>query len=321
MRQLAAAVLLGVSLVAGAQSYPTKPVRMVMPYPPGGLDITARLLFPYLEKDLGQPWVIDYRPGATGLIGQDYVAHQDPDGYTMLMTLGNTWVIAPSTRAKSPYDPVKDFSPISLILEPMGVLVANNSFPPNNLREMVEWTKRNPGKAAWATSGIGSSWHINGEMAKKLGNFDVLHTPFQGFGPMVPAILNGQIQMGMFAYTSIYPMITSGKMKMIGITNSTGPFKALAFPGVQGFADIAPGIQFVPDWIAVAGPAGLPDAIVRRTHSALIKAINQPELMDRFQREKVLVVASSPEQLLERVKSDLALVQRVVKETGIPVQD
>ena len=325
MHRLAATALLSVSLVlsfcAFAQQYPSKPVRLVIPYPPGGVDLTARLIAPGVEKELGQPWVLDYRPGATGLIGQDYVAHQAPDGYTLVYTLANTWVIAPATRAKPPFDPVKDFSPITLTIDPMGVLLANNNFPPNNLREMVEWTKQNPGKAAWATSGIGSSWHINSEMAKKLGGFDVLHTPFQGFGPMVPAILNGQIPMGFFAYTSIYPMVTSGKMKLLGMTNATGRFKDIAFPGVQSFTDIAPGIQFVPDWNAVAGPAGMPNELVRRIQAAIVKSMNAPEFQKRMVDEKVLVVGSTPEQLAARVSSDYALVQRVVKETQIPLQD
>jgi tripartite-type tricarboxylate transporter receptor subunit TctC len=321
MRTLVAAALLVLSLSAASQVYPVKPARLVIPFPPGGVDITARLLMPTIEKELGQPWIIDYRPGATGLIGQEHVARQAPDGYTLLMTLANTWVVAPATRRKAPFDPVKDFTPISLGIEPMGVIVANNSFPPNSLKELVDWTRRNPGKAAWATSGIGSSWHINGEIAKRLGGFDVLHTPFQGFGPMVPAILSGQVQMGMFAYTSIYPLITSGKFKVIGVTNSTGPFKALVPPGVQGLADIAPNMQFVPDWVAFAGPAGIPDAIVRRLHAAYVKALNQPEMLERWEREKVLLVASTPEQLAQRVSSDFALVQRAVKETGVPLQD
>ena len=256
MKRLLAAALLAAPLsLAFAQEYPNKPIRVVIPYPPGGVDITARLIAPGVEKELGQPWVLDYRPGATGLIGQDHVARSAPDGYTITYTLANTWVIATATRAKPPFDPVKDFSPITLTIDPMGILVANNNFPPNNLRDMVEWTKQNPGKAAWATSGIGSSWHINSEMAKKLGNFDVLHTPFQGFGPMVPAILNGQVPMGFFAYTSIHPMITSGKMKVLGIA---GTRRFSVMPQVMTFGE--QGFQGfdVDSWIGIYAPARLP---------------------------------------------------------------
>lgn len=321
MRTFACIALLVAAFSAAAQSYPVKPVRLVIPYPPGGVDITARLLMPTLEKELGQPWVIDYRPGATGMIGVDNVAKSPADGYSLLMAVAFSWVLQPAVRKVAPYDPIRDFTPISQVIEPLGVIVANNNFPPNNLTEMIEWTRRNPGKGAWATSGIGSSWHINSEMAKKLGKFEVLHTPFQGFGPMFPAILNGQIPIGMFAYTSIYPMITSGKVKLLGMMTAEGPLKAVALPGVQSLSEVAGVPQFVSDWIGVAGPAGLPDPIVRRVHAGLVKAATGPEFVERAAREKALVVAGSPEQLAQRVRADFALSQRLVKETGILLDD
>jgi tripartite-type tricarboxylate transporter receptor subunit TctC len=276
---------------------------------------------PAVEKELGQPWIIDYRSGASGTIGMDHVAKQTPDGYTLVMAVGFSWVIQPAVRKVVPYDPIRDFTPISLVIEPLGVIVANNNFPPNNLTEMIDWSRRNPGKAAWATSGIGSSWHINGEIAKKLGKFDVLHTPFQGFGPMIPAVLNGQIPMAMFAYTSIYPLITSGKVKVLGAMTTQGALKQVALPGMQSLAEVAGGAQFVSDWVAVAGPAGLPDPIVRRVNAALVKAMAGAEFADRMKREAVVVVSSTPEQLGERVRGDYALAQRLVKEAGISVDE
>jgi tripartite-type tricarboxylate transporter receptor subunit TctC len=321
MKIAAGIALLALSFAAGAQQYPTKPIRFVIPYPPGGVDITARLLIPTLEKELGQPWIIDYRPGATGIIGVDNVAKSPADGYSLMMCVAFSWVLQPAVRKVAPFDPIKDFTPISAIIEPLGVIVANNNFPPNNLTEMIEWTRRNPGKGAWATSGIGSSWHINSEVAKKLGKFDVLHTPFQGFGPMFPAVLNGQIPMGMFAYTSIYTMITSGKVKLLGVMTTEGPLKALALPGVQSLSEVAGGAQFVTDWLAVAGPAGLPDPIVRRVNAALRKAVATPEFVERTTREKALIIAGPPEQLAQRVRADFALSQRLVKETGIRIDE
>jgi tripartite-type tricarboxylate transporter receptor subunit TctC len=321
MRIITAIAFLFLSFGAAAQQYPTKPVRLVVPYPPGGVDITARLLMPTVEKELGQPWIIDYRSGASGTIGMDHTAKQAADGYTLAMVVGFSWVIQPAVRKVVPYDPVKDFTPISLLIEPLGVLVANNNFPPNTITEMIDWTRKNPGKAAWATSGIGSSWHINGEIAKKQGKFDVLHTPFQGFGPMIPAVLNGQIPMAMFAYTSIYPLITSGKVKVLGAMTTAGPLKQVALPGMQSLAEAAGGAQFVSDWVAVNGPAGLPEPIVRRVSAALIKSMAEPEFADRMKREAVLVVSSTPEQLAQRVRSDYALAQRLVKEAGIAVDE
>jgi tripartite-type tricarboxylate transporter receptor subunit TctC len=321
MKFVTGIALLALSLTASAQPYPTKPIRLVIPYPPGGVDITARQLMPTMEKELGQPIVIDYRPGATGVIGVDNVAKSPADGYSLLMAVAFSWVLQPAVRKVAPFDPVKDFTPISMITEPLGVIVANNNFPPNNLTEMIAWTRNNPGKAAWATSGIGSSWHINSEMAKKLGKFDVLHTPFQGFGPMFPAVMNGQIQMGMFAHTSIFPLLNGGKVKLLGMMTTEGPLKSIAIPGAQSLSEIAGVPQFVSDWIGVAGPAGLPAPIVQRVNAAIIKAAATPEFVERNARERALVVAGTPEQLAQRVRADFALSQRLVKETGIVLDE
>ena len=318
---LAIAASLCLSASAMSQDYPSKLVRLVIPFPPGGVDTTVRPLLVTMEKELGQPFIMEYRSGAGGIVGHEYVARQPPDGYTLLVTLANSWVVASTVRRTTPFDPAKDFTPISLGYEPMGVIVAHPSFAPNDLRELVAWAKQNPGKGTWATSGTGSSWHINGELAKLRAGFDVLHAPYQGFGPMIPAILGGQIPMAMFAYSTIYPMVNAGKLKILGVTNTHPMFKPLVPPGVQTLADIAPGWQTMPDWIGLSGPAGLPSAIVRRVNAAYVKALNEPEARERFLRDKTVLVGSTPEQFAERVKSDLGLVARAMKEAGIPPQD
>jgi tripartite-type tricarboxylate transporter receptor subunit TctC len=304
-----------------AQAYPTKPVRIVIPYPPGGVDISTRLLMPTIEKELGQPWIIEYRSGAGGVIGLDYVAKQPADGYTLLITLANSWTVAPAVRKQTPYNPLTDFSPISLGIEPLGLIVANPSFAPNNLTEMIAWAKANPGKGAWATSGIGSSWHMNGEMAKIGAGFDVLHAPYQGFGPMIPALLGNQVPMMMITWSVVHPMITSGKMKVLGMTNSDPKFKAIAPAGTQSFADVVPGYQAIPDWVGLAGPAGLPQPMVRRINAAYVKALHQPEVEQRMDTDKTLIVGSTPEELAARVRAEYARAQAAVKSAGIPLQE
>lgn len=304
-----------------AQGFPAKPMRLVIPFPPGGVDNTVRPLLVTMEKELGQPLIMEYRSGAGGIVGHDYVARQPADGYTLLVTLANSWVVAPTVRRSTPFDPAKDFTPISLGYESMGVIVAHPSFGPSDLKELVAWAKQNPGKGTWATSGTGSSWHINGEMFKLRAGFDVLHAPYQGFGPMIPAILGGQVPLAMFSYSTIYPNVNAGKVKILGVTNSHPMFKSLIQPGMLMLSDIAPGLVSMPDWIGLAGPAGMPDPIVRRLNAAYVKALNESDVKERFFRDKTVLVASSPEQFAERVKSDLALVARSVKEAGIPLQD
>ena len=318
---LALAASVCISLPVFSQGYASKPIRLVIPFPPGGVDVTARPLLPTIEKEIGQPLIMEYRSGAGGIVGHEYVARQPPDGYTLLITLANSWVVAPTVRRTTPFDPAKDFTPISLGYEPMGVIVAHPSFAPNDLRELVVWAKQNPGKGTWATSGTGSSWHINGELAKLRAGFEVVHAPYQGFGPMIPAILGGQVPLAMFAYSTIYTLANAGKIKILGVTNAHPMFKSLVPPGMQTLADLAPGLVTMPDWIGLSGPAGMPDAIVRRLNAAYVKALNEPESKERFLRDKTVLVGSTPEQFAERVKSDLALVARSMKEAGIPPQD
>jgi tripartite-type tricarboxylate transporter receptor subunit TctC len=320
-RLVAVITLLFTATWAFSQGFPAKPMRLVIPFPPGGVDTTVRPLLVTMEKELGQPLVMEYRSGAGGIVGLEYVARQPADGYTLLVTLANSWVVAPTVRRTTPFDPAKDFTAISLGYEPMGVIVAHPSFGPNDLRELVAWAKQNPGKGTWATSGTGSSWHINGELFKLRAGFDVVHAPYQGFGPMIPAILGGQVPLAMFAYSTINTLASSGKIKILGVTNANPMFKPLVPPGMQTLADLAPGLVTMPDWIGIAGPAGIPDPIVRRVNAAYVKALNEPDVKERFLRDKTVLVGSSPEHFAERVRSDLALVARSVKEARIPPQD
>jgi tripartite-type tricarboxylate transporter receptor subunit TctC len=306
---------------ARAQSYPTKPMRVVIPYPPGGVDVTIRLMLPAIEKELGQPWIIDYRPGAGGIIGMDHVAHSDPDGYTLLATASNPWVVSPAILKHVPYDAIKDFTPISIVIEGVNLIVANPKFPPNNVREMLDYARSHPGKAAWATSGLGSSWHLDGEKIKQLAGVDILHAPFQGFGPMIPAMLSGQVQMGLITYQIINPMVRSGKLKIIGILNTNAKVKPLLPPGIQTVKEVLPKFESGASWIGVGGPAGLPRPMVMRQNAAIIKAINQPALQERFTRDKIVATGSTPEEFAQRIAHDLAQSRETVKETKIPLLD
>ena len=195
----------------------------------------------------------------------------------------------------------------------MGILVANNNFPPNNLTEMIEWTRRNPGKGAWATSGIGSSWHINSEMAKKLGKFDMLHTPFQGFGPMFPAILNGQIPVGMFAYTSIYPMITSGKVKLLGISSEK---RNARLPEVPAIAESYPG-HVADTWNGLMAPAKTPSTVIDRISRELQKAMGEPAFVERIEKMGLDPVRHTPQEFAESIRVQVNTWREVIRKAGI----
>jgi tripartite-type tricarboxylate transporter receptor subunit TctC len=319
MRLLALILAAGLCAPLGAQQYPTKPVTVVIPYPPGGVDVVVRLLMPAIGQDLGHPWVIEYKPGASGMIGMDYVARAAPDGYTLLFTASNPWVVLPAMRAKTPYDPIKDFTPIGSTTEGVNVIVAGASFPPNNFRELLDYAKKNPGKASWATSGLGSFWHLDGENIKRLAGVDVLHVPFQGFGPMIPAIYSGQVSMGLFTYQISKPLIDSGKIKAVAILNSNGKTNHLFPPGVQVVNQVLPGFESGASWNGVGGPAGTPRAIVLRTNAAVNKALAQKDLQDRFTKEGVIGPGSTPEEFAQRIARDLANSREVVKAAKIPL--
>ena len=307
------------SSMAAAQAYPAKPVTVVIPYPPGGVDVVVRLIMPAVQQELGQPWIIDYKPGASGLIGMEYVARAQPDGYTLLFTASNPWVVLPAMRASTPYDPIKDFTPITNTTEGVNVIVAAPSFPAGSFREMIEFSKKNPGKLSWATSGLGSFWHLDAENMNRLAGTDVLHVPFSGFGPMLPAVFSGQVSMGLFTYQIAKPLIDSGKLKTIAILNSNGKAKAMYPAGVQIVSEVLPGFESGASWNGVGGPAGLPRPIVMRTNAAVHKALAQKELLDRFGREGVIVSANTPEEFAARIQSELATSRAIVKAAKIPL--
>ena len=224
---------LALPLAVFAQAYPTKPVRIVVPYPPGGVDIVIRLLVPSMEKTLGQPLIIDYRPGAGGLIGTEHVARSAPDGYTLLATVANSWINLPALRKQTPYDPIKDLTPVGLLMEGVSLIVAHPSFPANNMAELVAYAKRNPGKVVYATSGIGGSQHLEGETIQRLAEIDWVHAPFQGFGPMIPALTGGQVPVGFITYAVAKGFLATGKWKLIAVTNSDSVGRTMAPPGAQ----------------------------------------------------------------------------------------
>jgi tripartite-type tricarboxylate transporter receptor subunit TctC len=317
---LLAPFALGHSL-ALAQNYPTKPIRLVIPYPPGGVDITIRQILPYVDQELGQPMVIDYRPGASGMIGTEYAARAEPDGYTLLATASNPWVVTPAMRKETPYHPIKSFTPISTVSQGgLAIIAASLDFPPNNPRELFEYAKKFPNKVAWATSGIGSSWHLDAEYMNVLAGTKVLHAPFSGFGPMLPAVVSGQVQMALLPYQFASNLLTAGKLKMIAVMSTDPKFKPMSPPGIQPVKDVLPEYEAGPSWIGIGGPANLPRPIVMRVNQAINKAVVQPKVQEAFSTQRTIVAGSTPEEFADRIRRDFELAQKIVKQAAIPLE-
>ena len=314
-----AACLLGMPVAALAQQYPAKPIRLVIPYPPGGVDVTIRQILPGVDEELGQPMVIDYRPGASGLIGTDYVARAETDGYTLLATASNPWVVTPAMRKRTPYHPTRSFTPISTVTQGgLNLIVANMQFPPNNVRELFDYAKKYPDKVAWATSGIGSSWHLDAEYMNVLARTKILHAPFTGFGPMFPAVMSGQVQMVLMPYQFVQKLLDAGKLKMVGVMSTAPRAARLAPKGVQSVKEVLPEYEAGPSWIGIGGPANLPRPIVLRVNQAINKAIANPKVQAFFEPQKVIISGSTPEEFGEMIRRDFELAQKIVKLANIP---
>jgi tripartite-type tricarboxylate transporter receptor subunit TctC len=299
----------------------SEPVRVVIPYPPGGVDVYVRVLMPTLERELGQPWVLDYRTGAGGVIGQESIVRSAPDGYTLLATVSNPWIIVPALRRKPPYDPIADFTAITMLYDSVNVIVAHPSFPANSFRELIEHAKKNPGKVPFATSGIGSAQHIDGENIGRLGGVEMLHTPFQGFGPMIPAMLGGQVPVGFITYGIARQLVGGGKLKIVAMTNAVNLEKSYWLPGVQAVHEVVPGFVPMPAWQAFAGPAGMPRAITLRNQRAVAAALKDPAVMKQFDLDKMQGFGMAPEEFEKRIKAEFEMVKSAIKVAGIPPQD
>ncbi|MCC6474008.1 MAG: tripartite tricarboxylate transporter substrate binding protein [Burkholderiales bacterium] len=317
---LAAALAGSACLCAGAlaQSFPARSIRVVVPFPPGGADVTARIVLPAVQEDLGQPVVVDNRPGAGGIIGSEFVARQPADGYTLLWTANTPIVTIPVTQPKeTSYDPLKDFTNISKLL--VGVTTASvpSSLPVNTLREFVDYAKRNPGKLSFASVGIGSSQHLDGEVLKLRGGIDMVHVPYKGFGQVLPDLVAGRVQLAFIAYLSAVQQLNAGKLKVLAVTQ---PYARM--PDKPTYEQAIPGFDRVPNWSAsMHGPAGLPRAVLVRIYGSLTKVLGPgTPLRKKFEDEGYIVVVSTPEEFAADVRATLAKTAEILKLTGIKVE-
>jgi tripartite-type tricarboxylate transporter receptor subunit TctC len=276
-----AATGLGAPLAARAQgAYPSKPIRLVIGFAPGGgLDFTARTIQAGLEAALGQPLVIDYKPGAGGVIAATELTRAAPDGYTLLVANTGPFAIAPYLRSKMPYDPVKDFTYVGQISEAAYIVATRADHPARDLKQFVDWAKANAGKANFASSGIGASTHLNGELLNTAAGIDLVHVPYKGSAPAVTDLISGQVQVLIDAGTVLLPHVKSGKLKALAVT---GARRDAALPDVptaieQGFKGLeSSGFQ------GLVGPAGLPREVFARLSTELAKVLAQADVKAKF---------------------------------------
>jgi len=310
---LAGAAMMGRAGAALAQpSYPSKPIRMVVPYPAGGgTDTVGRMIGQRLSEAWGQPVVVDNKPGASGMLGNDTVAKAPADGYTVLLAI-TALIQSPSLYKRTPYDVAKDFTPVSLIAKSSDLFVVPNRVQANTLREFIALAKA--GKLSYGSYGNGTSSHLHGELFKQQAGIDLAHIPYKGAAPLVNDLLGGQVDSAFVDVTSAYPYLNSGKFKILGITG-TQRYKAL--PNVATFAE--QGLQgFEPSgWFALFLPANAPRDVTARLAAEATRIVKLPEITQRLAGMGLQPVGSSPQELASVVANDTPKWARIVRDAHI----
>ena len=305
-------VLGGVS--SFAQTYPIRPIRMIVAYPPGGgTDIVGRLMAQKLGENLGQTVVVDNRGGATGNIGTELAARATPDGYTLLMGNVAPNAINVSLFKKLPFDPVKDFAPVSLVAVTPNILVVPPSFPVKTVKDLIALAKSKPGALNFPSAGIGSSSHLAGEMLKSMAGIDMVHVPYKGGGPALIALLSGQVQLMFATLPAAMPHVKSGKLRPVAVTTA---HRSLALPELPTIAESGvPGYEAA-TWYGLLAPAGTPKAIVGRLHAEIVKIL-ATDTRQQLVAQGFEPVGNTPAEFAAYIKSEITKWGKVIRDAGI----
>jgi tripartite-type tricarboxylate transporter receptor subunit TctC len=309
-------VLAAGSALATAQ-WPTKPIRMVVTYAPGGgADLMARLIAPKMQESLGQPIVVENRGGAGGTIGADLVAKSAPDGYTLMLDAAGL-AVSPSLYPRLAYDPVKAFAPICLLVVFPNILVVNPAFEARSVRDLIALAKKYPGKIAFASSGNGSAQHLAAELFRQRAGLDMIHVPYKGGGPALQDVMGGQVPLFFANMASGLPHVKSGKLRALAVTGSK---RSASAPEVPTIAESGvPGYE-VYEWNAVFAPAGTPPDIIARTYAAIVRALAAPEVKERVASLGGEIAALSPADTDKWVRAQVESWARVIKDAHIRLE-
>jgi tripartite-type tricarboxylate transporter receptor subunit TctC len=310
--------MLGSAALARAQDWPARPVKIVVPFSPGGFaDSGARAISDRLAARLGQPVVIENKVGASGNIGTEMVAKSPPDGYTLLLGFDGTMVINPHVFAKIPFDTVKDFQPVTKLGDAPVIVVAHPSLPANNLRELIALEKSKPGALSYGTSGTGNTPHLVGEMLNQRAGTQFLHIPYKGGSQAVADAVGGQIPLSFTAVATAGPFIRSGRLKPLGVTTAA---RIAALPDVPTFIESGlPGFV-VNSWVGILAPARTPRPIVDRLQRDIAAVLKEPETRERFAVLGNEPVGNTPDEYAAQIKADLAQWGEIVKRAKIRIE-
>jgi tripartite-type tricarboxylate transporter receptor subunit TctC len=315
---VSAAALAAAASVCAAQSYPTRPVRLVITYPPGGTtDFVGRPVAQKLSDLLGQSVVVDNRGGAGGIIGTMIVAQAPPDGYTLLLGTSSGMVINPLLQSKLPYDALKDFAPVSRTNINPQALVAHAAAPFNTVKELIAYAKANPGKLNVASSGIGTPNHLGAEMLKHLAGIDLVHVAYKGGGPAMTDLIAGQVQLQFSSIPTVLTHVKTGRIKMLAIGSGK---RSPALPDVPTIAEAGvPGYEYT-TWYGIFAPGATPSATIKLLNAAVVKAVLSPEVSQRLAPQGAEPAPSTPQELTQYMKDESARWARTIKAAKIRLE-
>jgi len=311
------ALAAGFAAIAGAQTFPTKTVRIVVAFPPGGpSDYAARVVNARLSEALGQPVIVDNRPGAGGALATELVARAAPDGYTLLVGNTGTLTVLPYLQAKIAYDPQRDFTPITNLIGGPSFLLTHPSVPVKNLRDLIALAKRQPGKLTYASAGVGQISHMNGELLKLLAGIDLLHVPYKGTGAITPEILGGQVMVTFSTSVENLQLVKAGRVRLLAVTGKERlgmipDTPTMAEAGVPGFESL--------NWNGIVGPARMAREVVDRLNRELVRAIKMPDVVEKVAAQGNFVIGDTPDQFAAYIKADSEKWSRVVREAKIKI--
>jgi tripartite-type tricarboxylate transporter receptor subunit TctC len=288
-------------LLAAAAPFPTKPVRLVVPYPPGGnTDVLARLIANQLTQTWGQQVIVDNRPGGNTVIGTELVARAPADGYTLLFTT-LTFTVLPSTQPKLPFDPLRDFSPVTLAVTLPNALVVTPSLPVKSVADLIQYAKANPGKLAYASSGTGTSPHLSMELLKRLGRFDMIHVPYKGGSQTLTAVMSGEAAAVFAGIPIVIPHAKSGKLRVLGVTSAR---RSEVAPDIPAIAETIKDYR-VDTWFGLLAPAGTPSAIVQALQQHVAQSVQSQGVRAHLRNEGAEPVGSTPQEFGQHIRLEV----------------
>ena len=306
------------SVALGADAYPSKPIRLIVPYPPGGpADALARIVSEKIGAQVGQPMVVDNRPGAAGNIGMALGAKSAADGYTLVLAPAGNLTVNPSLYPNVPYDVGKDFAPVTVVAAVPNILVVNPSIPARNLTEFIAYAKAHPGQLNYSSPGAGSGAHLAGELFKSTTGVDMVHIPFNGIAPAVTAVLGGQVQLMFAGAPAVLQHVQTGKLRALGVASlkriaAAPELPTLSESGLTGFD--------VTSWYSIVAPAGTPPEIVARLQTEIAKALREADVREKLAAQGAEPIGNSPAEFAVMIRTETAKWSQIVKSAKITVE-